>query len=263
MNHSKALSTFIFLALCFYANSFFAQQENRQFYQLKTYTFSTDEQESRTDDFLKNAYLPALKRQNIKPIGVFKPQSYAPKDSLKRRIVLIPFASLDAFEELEGQLQKDKRFQEAGDAYINTPQDRPAYVRMQSILLKAFEDMPQLEASPLDGSREDRIYELRSYQSASVADHLNKVEMFNEGGEVALFDRLEFNAVFYASVLSGPEMPNLMYMVTFKDEASRNEHWEKFSKDPEWQKLSKEPKYQDNVSHIDNWFLTPTEYSDY
>ena len=86
--------------------------------------------------------------------------------------------------------------------------------------------------------------------------------MFNDG-EGALFDRLGFNAVFYGEVISGSTMPNLMYMTTFENKASRDEHWKAFSTAPEWEKLKVMPKYQNNVSKNDTRFLTPTEYSDY
>ena len=86
--------------------------------------------------------------------------------------------------------------------------------------------------------------------------------MFNEGGEVAIFSRLGFNAVFYGNVISGSEMPNLMYMTSFSDMRSRDAHWESFRNDPAWDKLSSMEKYQNNVSRIDIQFLRSTNYSD-
>jgi hypothetical protein len=44
----------------------------------------------------------------------------------------------------------------------------------------------------------NRVYELRSYESEKEVIHANKVNIFNAGGE-SLFNRLEFNAVFYGS----------------------------------------------------------------
>lgn len=263
MRYFKKLRTSLLLMLCFSINTISAQEGNRQFYQLKTYTFSTDEQVKQTDAFLKNAYLPALKRQNIENIGVFKPITYAPEDTLQRTIVLIPFVSLEAFEALETQLLNDATFQQDGADFIKAAHDEQPYARISSILSKAFDDMPTLKPSPLQGERKDRIYELRSYQSPTVAYHQNKVEMFNAGGEVKLFDALGFNAVFYSSVISGPDMPNLMYMTTFNDEASHDAHWRSFSDSPVWKKLAALPEYQDNVSHIDITLLYPTDYSDY
>jgi NIPSNAP len=89
------------------------------------------------------------------------------------------------------------------------------------------------------------------------------VQMFNQGDEVGLFKRLGFNAVFYADVISGNRMPNLMYMTTFANQASHDAHWKAFVDDPYWKKLSAMPEYQHNVSKINIYLLRPTEYSDF
>jgi hypothetical protein len=86
--------------------------------------------------------------------------------------------------------------------------------------------------------------------------------MFNKGGEVGLFERLGFNAVFYGAVVAGNRMPNLMYMTSFENKAARDEHWKAFGSDPFWKTLSAKPEYKNNVSKIDITFLTPAEYSD-
>jgi len=90
--------------------------------------------------------------------------------------------------------------------------------------------------------------------------HENKVEMFNKG-EIQLFEKLGFNAVFYGQVIAGGKMPNLMYITSFDNKASRDQHWKTFGSDPEWKVMSALPQYQNNVSKIDITFLTPTSYS--
>jgi hypothetical protein len=237
----------------------YAQEQNREFYQIKIYSLLNDEQVEMTDNYLRKAYLPALKKQNIKNIGVFKPRV----DSIKKIYVLIPFSSLSQFETLDYNLEKDKIYLASGADYLKTSHEKPAYQRIESILLKAFVDMPIMLASPLNGERKDRIYELRSYESPSQAYFKNKVDMFNAGGEVNLFKRLGFNAVFYGEVISGPKMPNLMYMTTFANQENRDAHWKEFVDAPEWKELISMSKYDNNVSHIDITFLYPTEYSDY
>ena len=86
--------------------------------------------------------------------------------------------------------------------------------------------------------------------------------MFNEGGEVALFKKLEFNAVFYGEVISGSVMPNLMYMTTFKDMKSHDEHWDAFRNHPDWLKLKEVEKYKHTVSGSTKYLMHPTDYSD-
>jgi hypothetical protein len=236
--------------------------QDRECYQLKIYTFDTDEQVQTTDTYLKEAFLPGLKRLGIEPVGVFKPRPNE-ADTLKKTFVLIPFSSLNQFDSLEEELAKDETYLSAGGEYINAPHDQPPYQRFESILLRAFENMPEMQVPELDGPRPDRVYELRSYESSTEAYYRNKVDMFNVGGEIDIFEQLGFNAVFYGEVISGPSMPNLMYMTTFSDLESRNAHWDDFREAPEWKELSAMPKYQHNVSHADITLLYPTEYSDY
>jgi len=241
------------------SNTSNAQEQKREFYQIKIYSLETNEQIEMTDNYLKDAYLPALKKQNIKNIGVFKPRA----DSIKKIYVLIPFSSFKQFETLDHKLEKDENYLAKGEDYIKTSHEKPAYQRIESILLKAFIDMPLMQASPLDGARKDRIYELRSYESPSEAYLKNKIDMFNAGGEVKLFKKLGFNAVFYGEVISGPKMPNLMYMTTFANQEIREAHWKEFVDAPEWKELVSMSIYDNNVSHADITFLYPTEYSDY
>jgi hypothetical protein len=134
---------------------------------------------------------------------------------------------------------------------------------MESILLQAFPDMPR-HAVPqaFRGPKPERIYELRSYEGPTEKLFANKVRMFNAGGEIPLFARLGFNGVFYASVLVGSHMPNLMYMTAFDNMAARDQHWKDFFNDPFWKQLLADPQYQHNVSHVDIVFLHPADYSE-
>lgn len=236
--------------------------QSREFYQLKSYYFDTYEQESKTDDYLRNALIPALHRQNIKNIGVFKPRSQV-SDTAKRTIIFIPFESLEQFLNLDEALLKDSLYVAKGSKFINASHENPTYARIQSVLLRAFEDMPRLFSPQFEVPKANRIYELRSYESPTEEYYKRKVAMFNEGGEIKLFDRLGFNAVFYAEVISGPKMPNLMYMTTFKNQETRDKLWKAFFDSPEWKELLTYPKYENTVSHADIFLLYPTDYSDY
>ncbi|MEJ7666575.1 MAG: hypothetical protein WKG07_47180 [Hymenobacter sp.] len=92
----------------------------------------------------------------------------------------------------------------AGGAYENAPYNNPAYARLETIFIKAFDDMTGLLAPKLDAPKSERVYELRSYEGASEKIFRNKVQMFNAGGEIKLFDRLGFNGIFYGEVLLAP-----------------------------------------------------------
>lgn len=266
-NYFLLLLIFFSITSCKEMNPDTTTEENptakvREFYQLLTYTLDTDEQVQTTDNYLKDAYLPGLKKLGIKNIGVFKPRPNE-ADSVKKIYVLIPFSTMAQFLGLEEGLSKDETYLAAGSNYLQASYEQPPYQRFESTLLKAFVDMPMMQTPKLDGPRSERIYELRSYESPNETYFKSKVDMFNAGGEVRLFDKLEFNAVFYAEVISGSKMPNLMYMTTFSDQASRDTHWDAFRTAPEWLELKAVTKYQNSVSHADIMFLYPTAYSDY
>lgn len=236
-------------------------QDKQTYFQLKIYSFENETQLIETEAFMKDAYLPALKRNDIKSIGVFK--QHLDKDTLLKLFVLIPFNSLTQPGSVEAELTKDKVFQKDGRSYLQAPHNKAPYSRIESVLLKAFKNMPQLAPCPLTGPRSERIYELRSYESATEEYFKRKVDMFNDGGEMDIFTNLGFNAVFYAEVISGAHMPNLMYMTTHTNTQIRESNWKKFGSSPAWAKLKVQDKYANTVSHIDKWFLYPTEYSDY
>ena len=58
-------------------------------------------------------------------------------------------------------------------------------------------------------------------------------------------------------------MPNLTYMLVFKDQDERKNNWRQFVQSPEWHKLSAIPEYADDriLSDITNIFLKPAAYS--
>ncbi|NCU03704.1 MAG: NIPSNAP family containing protein [Chitinophagaceae bacterium] len=234
----------------------------REFYQLTVYHFATIDQEQALDTYLQLALLPALHRMNIKSVGVFKAITNDTA-AAKKMYVLIPVKSLNAVADITSKLSNDKEYQAKGAAYINAVYNAAAYTRMETILLQAFSLAPVMQLPQLKGPKKERVYELRSYESATEKIFQNKVHMFNEGDEIGLFKRLNFNAIFYAEVIAGSNMPNLMYMTSFENKADRDAHWKSFGADAQWKTLSAKPEYKNNVSHIDIMFLRPTDYSDY
>ena len=238
-----------------------ANAADRYYYEIKLYHFKTQQQEDRVDNYLKNAYLPALHRLGIKNVGVFKPVA---GDTLGKRLyVFVPFKTMKQMEGLDEQLMSDHQYLTDGEDYINAVYNDMPYTRIETTILRAFPKMIAPAVPELTANKADRIYELRSYESPTEKYNLNKVSMFNDGDEVALFKRLGFNAVFYSEVLVGSHMPNLVYMVTFNSMADHDRLWKAFGNDPYWKMLSAKPEYQNNVNHIDAIFLHPAAYSDF
>ncbi len=222
-----------------------------EYYKLIVYHFSTTAQEKKLDDFLTNQFIPALHLKGFKQVGVFKPITNDTAND-KQLILLINSASLNKLiEPIQWNLKEETSFND------------PLYKRYEQILLRAFKDMPLMKV-PNDASKKgERIYELRNYESPTEEKYLNKVHMFNEGGEITLFNELQFNAVFYADVLFGSKMPNLMYITSFDNIESRNQHWKAFVESPTWKKLVAMPFYQNNMSALHSQLMRSTPYSDY
>jgi len=265
MKKLKILSRIIPVLLLFVSavyNCFGAGPSKQQYYEIKIYRVSDKTQEEKVDAYLKDAYLPALHRAGIPVVGVFKPVE-TDTTSGKLIYVFIPYQTVDQFVKLAERLTKDKVFSDAGKSFIDAPYDNPPFNRYESILLKAFIDMPQFMAPEYATAPADRIYELRSYESSTEAKAAKKIEMFNSGGEIGLFQKLSFNAVFYAEVLAGSHRPNLMYMTSFSDKKSHDDHWKSFTSSDEWKKLSGMDEYKNTVSKANVYLLHPTSYSDF
>jgi hypothetical protein len=260
-NYTILFRLFIVIILTLSVNFVYASGPRRQYYRLSVYHFKDSVQEKVLDHYFSGALLPALHRMKILSAGVFK--SLANDTASDKTIyVFIPFNSMDEIRQLNDDLEKDKTYQAAGHEYIDAVFSTPPYIRIETIILYAFPLAPEMQLPQLKSAKNERVYELRSYESATEKIFRNKVKMFNDGDEVGLFKRLGFNAVFYSEVIAGPRMPNLMYMTTFENMEDRERHWKAFSGDDQWKKLSGLPQYQKNVQHIDIIFLRPADYSD-
>ncbi len=253
------LAGYVFFLLClpFTVNA----QTPEYYYRIRIFHFKTKAQEDRLDKYFKDALLPALHRVHIPNVGFFKPVEQDTAD--KKIYVLIPYSTRSELEHTHDDVMNDKKFLEDGKDFIDAAYNDVPYTRVETIILRAFPKWPAPTKPQLTASKPDRVYELRSYESPTEKYNANKVKMFNDGGETALFNRLNFNAVFYAEVTAGSRMPNLMYMTTFNSKEDRDKHWAAFSNDPVWKALVAKPEYAHNVSKADIIFLHPTEYSDF
>jgi hypothetical protein len=231
-----------------------------EYYELRLYHLRRGPQQKGLDAFLREAALPALKRIGIGPVGVFTVLVGPDNPTL---YVLLPYASLESFATAGARLAADTEFAKAGASFLNAPATDPAYVRVESSLLVAFETVPKLELPPATREHRPRLFELRTYESHSKKANQKKIEMFNQG-EIAIFRRVGLQPVFFGETLIGTRLPNLTYMVAFDDQAAREKIWAAFVADPEWKKLSTMPSYTDGeiVSNITNVLLSPTPYSE-
>ena len=251
----------VFNLLLSSTTGFAAPAAGKEVYEIKVYRYKTANQEKGIDDYLQQVLIPSLHKAGIAKVGVFKPLA---NDTAADKVlyVFIPFKSLEQWHTLAISQQTGTAPDAPGGAYVNAPNTAPPYTRMESILLEAFPLAPQMQLPTLNGPHEAHIYELRSYESPTEKYNASKVKMFNAGGEIALFKRLNFNGIFYAQVLSGSHQPNLMYLTSFDNKQARDDHWKAFGDDAEWKKLKALPEYQNNVSRAEIVLCRAAPYSD-
>jgi hypothetical protein len=176
--------------------------------------------------------------------------------------VLMPSLSPETLATVETRLAQDAEYMKAGTAFLNAPAKEPAFDRIESSLLQAFEKWPKIVLPAATAARAPRIFELRIYEGATDQDHKRKVEMM-QAGEAEIFAKAGLEQVFYSDTLIGTRLPNLTYMLAFNDLADRDKKWAAFRASDEWKSLSTQPRYafETIVSNITNLILTPTAYS--
>jgi hypothetical protein len=234
-----------------------------QYYEIKVYSIDNPLQDSAMDIYLKDAFIPAMHRAGIPSIGVFKPIEQDSSAAGKFIYVFISYNTIGQYQAVKDMLGKDPVYQQAGKAFLDAPFDNPPFERYESIFLKAFAFMPEPRFPSFTTPVNERIYELRSYESATEAKAAKKIHMFNEGGEIGIFNAVGANAVFYGEVLLGSLKPRLMYMTTYADMKSHDACWAAFRVHPDWKRVSGLEEYSNTVSNIHVYLLHPTSYSDF
>ena len=230
-------------------------QAPREFYQLRKYALQTGPQLALAQNYFEHALIPALNRLAMAPVGAFR-LDIGPETPTY--YLLIPAISVEALVTLDTRLTEDAEFMKASAAFWGAPASAPAFVRVGSSLMSAFAGFPRIVAPKSD----KRIFQLRTYESASYAGHALKVQMFNQA-EIGIFTRTGLIPVFFGDTLIGTRMPSLTYMLTFADMADLNAKWNVFVSDPAWKELSQRPQYADAeiVSNITNLYLSPLSCS--
>jgi hypothetical protein len=231
-----------------------------QILELRRYQFRFGHMEARHAEYAKTALVPALNRMGIRPVGAF---SVALGPGSPALYMLLPHANADSVATVGSRLMADGEYRQVAGAFRSLPASDPPYVRRDSSLLLAFDSVPTVEvpAGPL--AAPSRLFELRTYESHNEAAGLKKIEMFEKGGEIAIFRRVGLAPVFFGRDLVGQRLPSLTYMVVFADQAAREKGWAAFRDDPEWVKLRSAPGYSNAeiLTNIQVTLLRPADYS--
>jgi hypothetical protein len=227
----------------------------REYYLLRKYSMQSGPQTKLTESFIGDAFIPALIRLAMGPVGAFRVDIGPETPAF---YVLIPGASVESLAQVNLHLAKDAEFLKAAEPFWNAPATAPAFLRAENSLLVAFEGWPKTTLPASSATKGKRIFQLRTYESPSNNAHVRKVAMFHSG-EFEIFKNAGFHPVFFGDTLVGPRMPNLTYMLSFKDSAEMDAQWDAFRNDPAWKKLSADPRfsYEAIVSNITNLVLSP------
>jgi len=236
-----------------------AQTKSQSIYEIRTIHLrnTLDNQRGRLTDFLQHAAVPAFARAGIAPCAYF---GSLIAEGTPFVMTIASYPSLGAMEQQRAKLSADAEYKKALTAYNEQPGLN--YERIDSVLGRAFPSVPEMIVPADVAGRPSRIFELRRYESNNATTLARKIKMF-ESGEIAIFQRLGMRPVFFAETIVGARMPNLVYMLSFDDLASREKLWKVFGADPEWQKMRVAPGYTDPeiVSNISNSLLQPLPFS--
>jgi len=229
------------------------------YYEMRYFRMRTDktEQPKRTNAFLSSVYLPAAKKAGAGPVGLFG--SVIGPDT-PFTMCLTSYPSLASMEAARDKLAASEEYQK-GLAEYNAGD--PAFDKMESWILRAFDFFPAIELLPPDPKRPPRVFELRTYESQNESLLARKIRMFG-AGEVGIFRKVGAQPLLFAEAIAGSKLPHLSYMLGYENLAAREKVWAAFGADPDWVKLRTTPEFSlpGMVVNISNSMLSVVNGSD-
>lgn len=236
-----------------------AADSAQTFLEVKTWRLhnSHENQIKRVSIYLEAGLFPALTRAGAKPIGAFT-NLIGPDGPYL--VSIVQYSSLAAMQEVLAKLAEDTAHEKASQQ-LSDGAGLP-FVRVESCLLKSLRGLPAAVLPEHPSSHSSRVFEVRTYESQTMATLERKKAMFN-GGEIAIFQRLGMRPVFMGETIVGPRMPNVIYMLSFDNWDAREKLWQEFVTDPDWVRLFSPPEMKDEsiVGNISNILLAPLPFS--
>jgi len=224
----------------------------KEIYEWKVYHFKNGGAKSKIDRFYKDALIPYLNKKGVQ-VGAFGEFSQTEPPVI---YYLLIYPSMVEYQKIKKELWKDNGFMESAKSFFETTAELGTFTRYETYLLEAFDAIPQLRKP----SNDRTLFELRTYESNNEEAGQRKIKMFNSE-EIALFDQSGLNCVFFGEILAGPQMPALIYMVSYKDMEERKAGWKKFGESAGWNTLKNKTEYANTVSVVNKVFLVPLDYS--
>jgi hypothetical protein len=233
-----------------------AEPPQRSLYEMRIFRLRNgpENQRQRTTAFLK-ASVPLAKLAGAGPIGVF---SSSIAEDTPYLLVLTSYPGYAGMEACQTKLFANPGYAKARDEWY--AKGKP-YEREEVRLLRAFGGFPVMTPPPTEGRKTSRIFELRTYELESAAGLERKIKMFEEG-ETAIFVRAGMLPVFFGETVFGPNMPSLMYLLSFDDLAARESLGRVSGADPAWKTLGAQYPDVATVPNLSISFLSPLAFSD-
>jgi len=229
-------------------------EDTNEIFEFRQYQMLHGRPQKTLEDYLKDVLIPALNRQGVTKVGVFKEMGMSTPPKL---YVLIAHPDFESLHMASAKLSEDKTYQSASRKFESKSSKETVYGRYDTWIFRAFDGMKKLGVTD---TASDRIFELRTYEGHNDDAVTRKTAMF-DNEEIELFYKVKLNPVFFGKMVAGPAMPALTYMLVFKDMAERDSNWKDFVSHPDWNKMKVKPEYADSVSNIIRTFLKPTAYS--
>lgn len=224
------------------------------YYEFSRYQVVNNADKKKFETYWEKAAIPALNRLGIEPVGVFTPRFGAHGLDY---YVLIPHPSLESFATAWEKIAEDAEYQNTGAELIDPLMTDPLYYRYETSLMKAFKELPAINIPEHIHGKSGRIYEVRVYESHNRHKAALKVEMFNKGGEIALFKETGLHPVMFGQTMAGGNMPNLTYILGFESMNERDKAWDTFRTSDGWAAMKDLPRYKDTVSSVTDYILAP------
>src|SRR5437868_5336017 len=147
-----------------------AQSATRQYVELRRYHLLPGTKQRTFTTFIGDVAIPAMNRAGITRVGAFNVVYGENAPSL---LLVLVHQALDSVVSLRDRLASDATYARAGAPILDAPLSDPAFARVESTHLRAFNSMPTVETGAAAGSSTRRICELRTYESHSDRAALN------------------------------------------------------------------------------------------
>src|SRR5262245_7505315 len=112
------------------------------YYELRQYHLRRGPQVKAMHDLFGGVALPAMTRNGLGPVGVFEVLVGPDSPTV---YMLIAHKSIESFATASARVNADQEYQKSGASFINASAGEPAYTRIDSSLMVAFDAAPRLE----------------------------------------------------------------------------------------------------------------------